>query len=79
MKLLREMRARLVEAIDEVHCVRDLEPLYRRLEVVCADIEELSAIREPSRSPGVERGAQIAVDERNRPPRCVGMGGFRAT
>jgi hypothetical protein len=41
LKLLRELRARLVDAIDEVTCVRDLEPLARRLDVVSLEIDEL--------------------------------------
>jgi hypothetical protein len=51
LKLLRELRARLVDAIDEVTCVRDLEPLARRLDAVSAEVDELAGQREPSGSP----------------------------
>ena len=51
LKLLRELRTRLVNAIDEVTCVRDLEPLARRLDAVSAEIDDLAAMREPSGSP----------------------------
>jgi hypothetical protein len=71
LKLLRELRTRLVNAIDEVTCVRDLEPLARRLDAVSAEIDDLAAMREPSGSPAdiiaarraerVRRGESVAL------------------
>jgi hypothetical protein len=51
LKLRRELRTRLVDAVDSVTCVRDLEPLARRLDAVSAEIDDLAAMREPSGSP----------------------------
>ena len=51
LKLLRALRARLVDAIDDVACVRDREPLARRLDAVSAEIDELAGQREPQGSP----------------------------
>jgi hypothetical protein len=48
LKLLRELRSRLVDAVDEVTCVRDLEPLARRLDVVSAEIAELAPLEQES-------------------------------
>lgn len=50
LALLKELRSRLVSAIDEVRCVRDLEPLTRRLDVVSEEIADLLALQ-PSDSP----------------------------
>ncbi|WP_156736524.1 hypothetical protein [Mycobacterium sp. E3298] len=50
LKLLRELRGRLVDAVDRAECVRDVEPLCRRLAAVAAEIEEL-AEREKSGGP----------------------------
>jgi hypothetical protein len=65
LKLLRELRTRLVNAIDEVTCVRDLEPLARRLDAVSAEIDDLSAMREPSGSP-VDVIAQRRAERQRR-------------
>ena len=51
LKLLRELRTRVVEAIDESTCVRDLEPLARRLAAISAEIDELAGQREVTGSP----------------------------
>jgi hypothetical protein len=48
LKLLRELRARLVEAMDEAQCVRDVGPLARRLQSVAEEIAELAPAAEPS-------------------------------
>jgi len=50
LALLKEIRARLVDAIDSCECVRDLEPLARRLDVVSVEIDDLLA-RQPDSSP----------------------------
>jgi hypothetical protein len=42
------LRARLVDAIDQVTCVRDLEPLARRLDVISAEISGLAPLAESS-------------------------------
>ena len=72
LKLLRELRARLVDAIDEVACVRDLEPLARRLDAVSAEVDELAGQREFTGSPAdviaarreerKRRGQTVAID-----------------
>ncbi|WP_156737740.1 hypothetical protein [Mycobacterium sp. E735] len=51
LKLLRELRARVVEALDQSQCARDVEPLARRLAAISGEIDELASQREPSRSP----------------------------
>jgi hypothetical protein len=48
LRLLRELRSRLVDAIDQVTCVRDLEPLARRLDVISEEITHLAPLAEPS-------------------------------
>ena len=67
LKLLRELRTRLVDAIDGVSCVRDLEPLARRLDAVSAEIDDLAAMREPSGSPAdviaARRAERLACGE----------------
>ena len=70
--MLRELRSRLVDAIDEVTCVRDLEPLARRLDAVSREIDDLAAVREPTGSPADilrerrerrrRRGEAVAID-----------------
>ncbi len=50
LALLKEMRSRLVDAIDEVTCSRDLEPLCRRLDAVSQEIEDILGSH-PSNSP----------------------------
>jgi hypothetical protein len=50
LALLKEMRTRLVAAIDECECARDLEPLCRRLDAVSVAIDDLLA-RVPGNSP----------------------------
>jgi hypothetical protein len=49
LALLKEIRARLVDAIDDCECARDLEPLCRRLDAVSAEIDDLLA-RVPANS-----------------------------
>jgi hypothetical protein len=49
LALLKELRARLVDAIDESECARDLEPLCRRLDAISLEIDDLLA-RAPSSS-----------------------------
>lgn len=51
LKLLRELRSRLVDAVDSVECARDLEPLCRRLDVISAEIDELAGQREATGTP----------------------------
>lgn len=46
LRLLRELRTRLVDAVDEVTCARDLEPLARRLDAISAEIDELAGQRD---------------------------------
>ena len=43
LRLLRALRKRLVDAIDSAECVRDLEPLARRLDVVSQEIDDLAS------------------------------------
>jgi hypothetical protein len=78
LKLLRELRSRLVAAIDEVTCVRDLEPLARRLDAVSAEIDDLAAMREPSGSPVDEilarRAERAASGEAVVPSRAAARG-----
>jgi len=72
LKLLRELRARVVEALDGAQCVRDVEPLARRLAAISAEVDELAAQREPSGSPAEliaarrearrRRGEAVSVD-----------------
>ena len=50
LALLKELRGRLVSAIDECVCVRDLEPLTRRLDVVSQEIDDILGVH-PSNSP----------------------------
>jgi hypothetical protein len=50
LRFLQELRARLVAAIEEVTCVRDLEPLVRRADVVSQEIDDILALQ-PSGSP----------------------------
>ena len=49
--MLRELRARVVEALDQSQCVRDVEPLARRLAAISAEIDELAGQREPQGTP----------------------------
>ena len=72
LKLLRELRARVVEALDQSQCVRDVEPLARRLAAISAEIDELAGQREPTGSPAdilrerreqrLRRGEAVSVD-----------------
>ncbi len=72
LKLLRELRARVVKALDEAQCVRDVEPLARRLAAISAEVDELAAQRELSGSPAEliaarrearrRRGETVSVD-----------------
>ncbi len=72
LKLLRELRARVVETLDQAQCVRDVEPLARRLAALSAEIDELAFQREPQDSPvdvikarreaRRRRGETVAVD-----------------
>jgi hypothetical protein len=63
LALLKEIHARLVDAIDECECVRDLEPLCRRLDVVSAEIDDLLA-RVPGNSPADAIAARRAQRRR---------------
>jgi hypothetical protein len=71
LKLLRELRTRLVNAIDEVTCVRDLEPLARRLDAVSAEIDELAVMREPQGSPADVIAARRAERQRRGEPVAI--------
>jgi hypothetical protein len=77
LRLLRELRTRLVNAIDEVTCVRDLEPLARRLDAVSAEIDDLAAMREPSGSPADVIAARRAERQRQGQPVAVSHVGRR--
>jgi hypothetical protein len=68
LKLLRELRTRLVDAVDSVTCVRDLEPLARRLDAVSAEIDDLAGMREPSGSPADVIAARRAERQRRGEP-----------
>jgi hypothetical protein len=50
LALLKELRSRLVNAIDECVCTRDLEPLTRRLDVISGEIDDIFGLT-PSHSP----------------------------
>jgi hypothetical protein len=79
LKLLRELRARVVEALDEAVCVRDVEPLARRLAAISAEIDEQAGQREPTGSPADSlrerrerlrrRGGTSAIDRSAAPQR----------
>lgn len=51
LKLLRELRASLVEAYEGATCVRDKEPLARRIAAIACEIDELAGQREPTGGP----------------------------
>ncbi|HTX95093.1 MAG TPA: hypothetical protein VME67_09750 [Mycobacterium sp.] len=72
LKLLRELRARVVESIDTSTCVRDVEPLARRLAALSAEIDELAFQREPQNSPAdviaARRAARQAARQRQGGP-----------
>jgi hypothetical protein len=77
LRLVRELRSRLVAAIDEVSCVRDLEPLARRLDAVSAEIDDLAAMREPSGSPADVIAARRAERQRQGRPVAVSHAAVR--
>jgi hypothetical protein len=79
LKLLRELRRRLVNAIGEVTCVRDLEPLARRLDVVSAEIDELAGQREPTGSPADVIAARRAERARRGGPGAMSHAVTRGT
>jgi hypothetical protein len=66
-----------VDAIDEVTCVRDLEPLARRLDVVSAEITELAPLAEPSAVDEVlaRRAERAARGDPVTPSRATTQGG----
>jgi hypothetical protein len=67
----------LVTAIDEVTCVRDLEPLARRLDAVSAEIDDLAAMREPSGSPADVIAARRAERLRRGEPVAISRAATR--
>ncbi len=48
LALLRQLRTDLVEAFEQAECVRDKEPLARRLQSIAQEIDELAPAAEPS-------------------------------
>lgn len=48
LAFLRELRGRLVESLDAATCVRDTEPLARRLQNIVAEIADLEPAAEES-------------------------------
>jgi hypothetical protein len=79
LKLLRELRARVVEALDEAQCVRDVEPLARRLAAISAEIDELAGQREPTGSPADVIAARRAERRRRGEPVAIDHSVARGT
>ncbi len=47
LHLLRQLRDALIEAFEQAECVRDKEPIARRLQSLATEIDELAGQREP--------------------------------
>ena len=67
LALLKELRSRLVTAIDECVCVRDLEPLTRRLAAISQEIDDILGLQ-PSNSPADVIAARREARAAHQPP-----------
>jgi hypothetical protein len=73
LALLKQLRSRLVDAIDECVCTRDLEPLTRRLNVVSQEIDDILGSH-PSNSP-----ADVIAPRREQRRRSGGVVAYDRT